>query len=225
MRSRAVLIVLVLLSASCKHDNGPKSVSDQSKIPRPPPEEPIATIEACYAGTASYGTSEADLAAAPHCDRATEGCMDPQPVVVRRTATPEHATIIEEWAEGPTESTSPTSSVHGITVSDSTFTFVVNAHVNPLGAESERKQLSWTGEGELTGEPWRWTAWTYTQVRQAPVTDVVTVRVEGDVLHRDTAVTANNGSVVLLQRDQLHEFPCSEWDARRETTLSAPPPK
>ena len=224
MRSRAVLIVLVLLSASCKHDNGPKSVSDQSKIPPPSARGADRDDRGLLRRHRLYGTSEADLAAAPNCDLEAEGCMDPQPVAVRRTATPKHATIIEEWAEGPPESTYPMSSVHGITVSDSTFTFVVNAHVNPLGAESERKQLSWTGEGELTGEPWRWTAWTYTQVRQAPVTDVVTVRVEGDVLHRDTAFTANNGSVVL-RRDQLHEFPCSEWDARRETTLSTPTPK
>jgi hypothetical protein len=54
---------------------------------------------------------------------------------------------------------------------------------------------------------------------------VITARLEGDVLHRNTAFTAKNGSIVLLRREQLHAFPCAEWDDRREATLGAPTPK
>lgn len=224
MRAR-VLLLFICLSFACKQDRGPHSVSDQSDIPVPPPSEPVETIETCYAGDAYYGTSEADLAAAPSCDRAAEGCMDPQPVVVRRTLTPASSTIIEEWAEGPTESTHPTLSMLAMTIAESGFVLSVRSVVNPLAAESERKQLMWTGEGELTGAPWQWTAWTYKQERQPPITDVVTVGLDGGTLHRNITFTAQNGSVVLRRREQLHEFPCADWDARREATLSAPTPE
>jgi hypothetical protein len=224
MRSRAFLFVLVCLSFACKRDRGPISVSDQSKIPVQPEIEPPVTIEVCYAGIAHYGTSEADLAAAPNCAPEAEGCLDPQPVAVRRTSTPEYSHIIEEWVDGATESTYPTTSVLAMTITDARFALIVNSQINPLGVESERQQLSWTGEGELIGEPWHWTTWTSKQARRPPVTDVVTTRIEGNTLHRETAFTLQNGSVVLLRHDELHEFACSEWDARRKATLTAAPP-
>jgi hypothetical protein len=223
MPSRAWLVLLVVcLSFACK-DRGPISVSDQSKIPRPPPDEPPLTIQTCYAGVAHYGTSEADLAAAPNCAPEAEGCMDPQPVVLRRTATPEHSTILEEWVDGPTESTYPTTSTSHMVVIDSRFTVTVDAQINPLGDDGERD--TWTGEGDLVGEPWKWTAWTSKQARQPPVTDVISLRIEADALHRETAFTLESGSIVLLRHDALREFPCAEWEQRREATLSAPTPK
>jgi hypothetical protein len=204
-----LLLVLASLSVACKQDRGPKSVSDQSKIPRPPPDEPPLTIQTCYAGVAHYDPSEAD----------------PQPVLLRRTAMPEHGTILEEWVEGPTASTHATTALVNIVVTDSRFTFSVDAHVNPLGAAGEHEQLAWTGEGELVGEPWKWTEWTSKQARQPPITDVITTRIAGDALEREIAFTIEDGSITQRRHDSLRELPCAEWPQRSEATLSAPTPK
>jgi hypothetical protein len=226
MRTHAFLLVLVTLTFACKRatSEGPHSVSDQSNIPVPPPSEPDTVIVRCYEGTAFYGTSAADLAAAPNCAREAEGCLDPQPVLVRRSSHPEQSTIVEEWVEGATESTYPSTSMQTMTITGASFQLAVSATVNPRGPASEQEQLSWTGEGELSGEPWQSTAWTSKQARRPPVTDVVTTRLEGDGLYRDTAFTLENGSIALLRSDALHEFPCAEWDARSAATLSAPAP-
>jgi len=212
-----LLLVLACLVGACKRSQGPISVSDQSNIPRPPPSEHVEEFSVrCYAGTSLVGSSEADLLAAAECTPGAEDCLGQPPVLVRRSSRPAESTIVEEWVDGATPVSYPTTSVVTMTITDDRFELDVVSQVNPRGAESEHEPLSWTGAGELVGDPWRWTGATAKHARQPPITDVVTTRIEDDALYRETAYTLENGSIVLRRRDQLHEFSCAEWDARRD---------
>jgi hypothetical protein len=221
MRTSALLLV-VCLTAACKQDVGPESVSDQSDIPVRQEGEPPMSIEHCYAGVAHYGISEADLVAASQCTPGTENCLGPQTMLLRRSSRPEASIIIEQWIAGATTSTFPIATEHTLRITESRFNLDATEQVNPRGAE--QKQLAWTGAGELEGEPWQWTKWTSRQHRNPPVLDVVTAQIDGDVLRHEIAFTLENGSIVLLRRGELREFPCAEWDARTEAALTAPAP-
>jgi hypothetical protein len=222
MRIGALLVIILCLGSACKQDVGPHSVSDQSDIPVRPNDMPPTTDEVCYAGTSLYGIDEADLVAASQCTPGTDNCLGPQTVLVRRGFRPSDSVMVEKWVEGATTSTLPVAAEHTMTISESRFSLAVTAQVNPRGTGGE--QLAWAGAGELVGPPWQWTKWTSNQRRVQQVLDVVTTTVDGEALHREIAFTTEGGSVVLLRRDELQQFPCAEWDARTEAALTLPAP-
>jgi hypothetical protein len=227
MRSVASLVLCVLFTSACQR-NPPTSdptTTSESTTPAPPPTPDDPPLEVCYSGTSAYATDEATFASNPpgqDCDPATGECQPAQRVLLRRTLQPQDWIVVEVWVEGATPTVVPARTTATWTITDARFTFAVDHHIDPEG--SNKPPLAWAGEGELVGEPWRWTSWTSKQERRSAVVEVGTTRLEGEVLRRDTAFMLQNGSVAVHRRDKLQAFDCAQWDARSLELLAPPGP-
>jgi hypothetical protein len=229
---RAWLVLLIGLGAtSACAPLPPSTISEPAQVdydakPTVRELEPELTIT-CYAGTSTLGTSEADLETAATCDPATvETCLGQSVMMVHRRVNPETSTIVENWVEGAKKSSNPKWTLALLFVTGDTFEVVTTMDSNPRPMDgSEHQEIEWEGTGELVGEPWRWTGYSSKEHRRPPIVDVVKVENDAEALTRTIEFAAPNGTVSLIQRDELRVFDCGEWEARSRATLSGRPPE
>jgi hypothetical protein len=128
--------------------------------------------------------------------------------VMRRTVDPTARQIVEDVSHGDT-------GAHRVTQ----FHVVMDV----AGDRFTMKETggAFTGTGTLTGEPWRWTAWTSAW---KPVGVGIEVESEGELTETEIKIASQirkDGNVVGTTAEQLKPFDCAEWD-KATATLATP---
>jgi hypothetical protein len=119
--------------------------------------------------------------------------------IVRRTVDPTARQVIEDVRHGD-------AAAHRVTQ--------LHVVMDVAGDSFTMKETggAFTGTGTLTGEPWRWTAWTSTSTLAAGGLEVES---DGELTDAGIQITdriRKGGSVVGTTAERLKPFDCAEWD-------------